>query len=190
VEGDRVRVSGLTAVKALNGELARLIFERNKDQHAFYVEESYVLPWMYDFAQPYGIIFRLSNEPLPEFTVGTLMQDRAYWAELSRQLLEDRRYRRDQLAQRTFAKLRANIGSLYAHRGIISEAEHAFRQALQLCPTSAEASYRLAQMYAGVGRTEEALKVLEAYQKHDPFNATMQEAINQIRQNRQPPTVP
>ena len=39
--------------------LPKQIFEQNKDQYQFFVEESYVLPWMYPYLKPHGLIMRL-----------------------------------------------------------------------------------------------------------------------------------
>ena len=61
----RVSVRGVGGVMAINGILTNWIFDRNKDKHAFYVEESYVIPWMYTYMTPYGIILKINHDPMP-----------------------------------------------------------------------------------------------------------------------------
>ena len=53
-ENGRVSVQGVQGVMMINGILCRMIFEANKQKHAFYVEESYVIPWMYPYLTPTG----------------------------------------------------------------------------------------------------------------------------------------
>ena len=70
-------VHGVGGVMKINGILCRWIFDKNKDKHAFYVEESYVIPWMYPYLEPYGIIMKINHDPLP-----TPVQDPALWKKI------------------------------------------------------------------------------------------------------------
>lgn len=47
IEDGRVSIQGVGGVMAINGILCRMLFDHNKDRHAFFVEESYVIDWMY-----------------------------------------------------------------------------------------------------------------------------------------------
>jgi predicted Zn-dependent protease len=154
-----------------------MIFDRNKDRHTFYLEESYAVPWMYPFLEPYGVIFRLTTEPQAQLRAQSLAHDRAYWDALTRELLADPRFRRDDEAQRHFAKLRTAIGGLYAYRKLPQEAEYAYRQALALCPDSYEAHVRLAQLYGEQNRCAEGRQLLENYLKYDQYNIAIREMI-------------
>src|SRR5262249_39036451 len=51
----KIQVKGQIAVMAVNGLLAKIIFDRNPD-HEFYVEESFPLDWMYPHLVPNGLI--------------------------------------------------------------------------------------------------------------------------------------
>ena len=62
-ENGRVSVQGVQGVMMINGILCRMIFEANKQKHAFYVEESYVIPWMYPYLTPNGLIMKMNSEP-------------------------------------------------------------------------------------------------------------------------------
>jgi tetratricopeptide (TPR) repeat protein/F0F1-type ATP synthase assembly protein I len=182
VEGGRVSVQGVAGVMAINGILTKDIFDRNKDKHAFYVEESYQIPWMYPYLEPYGIILKINKEPLPGITPEMVKRDSDYWNALYEDLKNDPKFHRDDVAQKTFSKLRSAIGGVYAYRRMIKEAEYAFRQAIGLCPDSPEANFRLAQLYVELGRFDESIAVLEAYQKRDEYNVKIRDAINQIKE--------
>ena len=187
----RVSVRGVGGVMAINGILTKWIFDRNKDKHAFYVEESYVIPWMYAYMTPYGIILKINHDPLPapaqvpELWAQIVARDRAYWDKLCADFEARPEFRRDSDAQKTFSKLRSAIGGLYTYHHMTGPAEYAFRQALALCPESPEANFRLAQLYIEQNRVDDALDVLRALQKRDPLNRKIGDAINQLQNMKQ-----
>jgi hypothetical protein len=78
VEGGRVQVSGQVAVMAINGLLARIIFDKNPTKE-FYVEESFPLEWMYPHLTPNGLILKINREPLPALSPEIVERDRKYW---------------------------------------------------------------------------------------------------------------
>jgi Tfp pilus assembly protein PilF len=187
----RVSVRGVGGVMAINGILTNWIFERNKDKHAFYVEESYVIPWMYPYLTPYGIIMQINRDRLPtpqenpqlwEFIV---QRDRAYWDKLCADFSARPEFKRDSDAQKTFSKQRSAIGGLYSYHRMIEQAEYAYKQAMQLCPDSPEANFRLAQLYTELNRIDEAVSVLTALQNLDPLNPKIKQAIQQLQSIRQ-----
>jgi tetratricopeptide (TPR) repeat protein len=184
IEGGKVSVQGVAGVMAINGILTKEIFDHNKDTHAFYVEESYVIPWMYPYLEPYGIILKLNREPLAELTPAMVERDTKYWDALFHDLDADPRFHRDDVAQKTFSKLRSAIGGLYASRRMFPEAEYAFQQAITLCPDSPEANFRLAKLYVDLGRFDDANKVLQLYQKRDPSDLRIRVAASQIQEIR------
>ena len=188
VEGGRVSVQGVQGVMTINGILAQWIFEKNKDKHDFYVEESYVLPWMYPYMRPAGIILKLEKNPLPSpqenpsLWAEIAKKDRAYWDDLAAKFMARPEFRRSDDAKKAFSKLRSAIAGLYGFRGMIAEAEYAFRQSLTLCPESPEASFRLADLFMQQHRYAEASKVMEAYWKLDPYNGNVASFINSIQE--------
>ena len=182
VEGGRVSLQGLASVMAVNGYVMRAIFDHNKEQHAFYIEESYALPWMYPYLEPYGIILKINDHPLPQITPTMVARDRAYWDALFADLHDDPRFNRDDVAQETFSKLRSAIGGLYAFRHMGAEAEYAYQQAIALCPDSPDGNFPLAQLYVGSGRFNDATAVLEEYQKHDRYNRRIRDAIRIVQE--------
>ena len=65
IENGKVSVQGVGGVMTINGILAELIFEENKAKHDFYVEESYVIRWMYPYLTPHGLIMKLNRSRWP-----------------------------------------------------------------------------------------------------------------------------
>ena len=87
-EGGAVQVRGVSGVMRINGILTKWIFDHSRDKHAFYVEESYVIPWMYPYMTPYGIILKINHDTLPppnqdpQLWQRIVDRDTAYWDKL------------------------------------------------------------------------------------------------------------
>lgn len=178
----RVSVQGVQGVMMINGILARMIFEANKHKHDFYVEESYVIPWMYPYLEPHGLIMKINAEPLPDLTPEMLKNDREFWDWETKRLLANKKFRHDVVARKTFSKLRSAIAGLYAARHKYAEAEHAFRQAVDLYPLSPEANFRLADVYMQQRRFKEAAELISEFLKEDPDNDKVADFLTQIKQ--------
>jgi tetratricopeptide (TPR) repeat protein len=182
VEGGRVSVQGIASIMAVNGYVIREIFAHNRDQHTFYIEESYAIAWLYPYLEPYGIILKINRDPLPQLTAAMVARDRAYWDALFEDLHHDPRFDRDDVAEKTFAKLRTVIGGLYAFRHMVSEAEYAYKQAIALCPDGPDGNFHLAQLYVEDGRFDDGVAVLQEYQRHDRYNLRIREVIRVIQE--------
>jgi len=180
------RPRGVVAVMAVNGILTKMIFDHNKDKHEFYVEESYVIPWMYPYFEPHGLILKLAKEPMHKLDPYTVVHDRQFWDKLAKELLADSKFLANKEARRAYAKLRSTIGGVYAYRKLYDDAAYAYRQSIELCPDSPEANFRLAQLLLQTGQSEKAIELLEAYQKFDPLNPKIVLAIQQIRDMQHP----
>ena len=144
IENGRVQVTGALGVMEINGILTKMMFDHERLRHAFYVEESYVIQWMYPYLSPHGLIMKINKDPNP-LTPQIIRNDMEFWDWYMRRLLKDRAFRRDFPAQKSFSKLRAAIAGLYSHTGRLREAEQAFREAVLLYPASPEASFRYIQ---------------------------------------------
>jgi tetratricopeptide (TPR) repeat protein len=186
IENGRVQVTGVQAVMAINGILAKWIFDWNKEQHSFYVEESYVIAWMYPYLRPAGVIMKIEKEQLPspqqdpKLWKDIVAKDKAYWDRLTSDFLAREEFRRNKDAQKSFSKMRSAIAGLYLWRGMLPEAEYAFRQSLQLCPDSPEGCFRLADLFMNQHRFDDAHKLMTDYLKVDPYNKNVASFINQI----------
>ena len=191
LEGGRVQVRGVKGVMNINAILCKWIHDHNKAKHTFYVEESYVIDWMFPYLQPYGIIMKINAEPLPSPNDNPALwsriigQDKAYWDKLVAEFTARPEFWRDNDARKTFSKLRSAIGGVYAYRKLYAEAQYAYRQSLQLCPDSPEANFRTSQLLLEIGQPDAAIAVLEEYHKLDLLNSKIELAINQIRGMKQ-----
>jgi len=135
----------------------------------FYVEESYVLPWMYPYLTPHGLIMKINNKPTP-LTAEMIKNDTDFWNWYCDRLLGDQKFIRDIVARKSFSKLRSALAGLYAARGKPKEAEAAFRQAVDLYDLSPEANFRLADLISRQGRFNEAIELFDVLLAKDPNN--------------------
>jgi tetratricopeptide (TPR) repeat protein len=170
IENGRVQVTGALGVMEINGILTKMMFDHDRLRHAFYVEESYVIKWMYPYLSPHGLIMKINRDKTP-YDRRTAEKDQDFWDWYVRRLLDDPMYRRDFAAQKSFSKLRAAIAGLYSKQGRFREASQAFREACLLYPASPEATFRYAQESLLPFRRWDAITDLMAYtDRVDPNN--------------------
>jgi tetratricopeptide (TPR) repeat protein len=150
--------------------VTRLIWEKNRDAHAFFVEESFPLEWSYGHAEPHGLVYKIHREPLAEIPAESVWRDFEFWDGYSARLLADPIFKKDYDAQRSFSKLRATGGNLYRHRKMDSEAERAYRQALALWQGNGESLSALSEMLWERGDFDRVLALFEAALNEDPNN--------------------
>ena len=211
MEGGRVQVQGVGGVMQINGILCRQIFDHNQyitetktdeatresgsavvpfdpvgpdgklRKRDFYVEESYVIPWMYPYLTPHGLIMKINNEPTA-ITPEMIKNDHEFWNWYTARLVNDSKFTRDVVARKTFSKLRSAIAGLYVARGNAAEAEYAFKQAVELYPLSPEAVFRLADLYMRQKRFDDAKKTVSDFAAQDVHNDSAQGFLNQIDQ--------
>ena len=169
----RVSVNGAYSVMEINGILCQQIFERNRDAHSFYVEESYAIPWMYPYLVPNGLIMKICRDPA-RWSRKTVDDDMDFWDWYSRRLLASPRFGRDFPARKSFNKLRSSIAGAYANRGDLDGAERAFRQAHSLFVYSPETAMRLSrEVLLPRRRFDDALTVFEQLRALDPNNRAL-----------------
>jgi predicted Zn-dependent protease len=196
VENGKVSIQGVGGVMAINGIISRMIFDENKNKHSFYVEESYVIGWMYPHLEPFQVIMKINREPLPKLTPEMVKRDRDFWDEYTAMLQADHRFKGDTDAQKSFSKLRTAIAGLYSWRGsagppygqpeLNTEAEYAFRQALTMCPDSPETNFRFVELLSRQERFDDALDVLGKFRKLDPLNmqiVKVEENVKNLKKN-------
>jgi tetratricopeptide (TPR) repeat protein len=218
----KVQINGQVSVMAINGLLTKVIFDQNPDRE-FYVEESVPIKWMYPYLTPFGIIMRLNRQPPAEFTEDMLSRDHQFWTRYSERLIGnwitydtsiqdivawaervyqrrdftgfkgDRRFVRDDDAQKVFSKLRTAIAGLYSyrlfnmakpaaeHQRVLKETEFALRQAFAFCPYNIEAVAHYVQFLANFHRFDEALLIAGTCLKLDPNNEQVAGIIKTIR---------
>ncbi len=147
----------------------------------FYVEESYVLPWMYPYLTPHGLIMKINNKPTP-LTDEMIKNDTDFWKWYCDRLLNDQRFIRDIVARKSFSKLRSALAGLFAAKGRPREAEAAFRQAVALYDLSPEANFRLADLISRQGRFDEAIALFDDLLAKDPNNEKAREFQKRLEQ--------
>jgi len=129
-----------------HGEVAKWIFENNKENHRFFVEESYPMQWSYDHAIPSGMLYEIARDSINEIPPAAVEADMLFWKNYTSELLADPAYAKDFDAQRSFSKLRVTSGRLYEHRKLMEQAKQAFREAITLWPGNLEAIRFLSQI--------------------------------------------
>lgn len=232
---NRVQVSGQVAVMSINGLLTKVMFDKNPTNE-FFVEESFPLDWMYPHLTPFGIIMKINRQPLPALTEEILQRDHEFWTRYSERLIGnwitydttvkeivdfvqktylrrdfngftgDRKFVRDDQAQKAFSKLRSSIGGIYAWRinpitppppefrprteaevrRLYKEADFTFRQAFAFCPYSPEAVFRYINLLIQppppiAPRLDDALMIAETCLKLDPYNGQVLDLVNRLR---------
>jgi thioredoxin-like negative regulator of GroEL len=219
-DSGKVQISGQVAVMAINGLITKVIFDHNP-KNEFFVEESFPLDWMYPHLTPYGIIMKINRQPLPELTEDIVRKDHEFWTKYSERLIGnwitydttvkdianfvektylrrdftgfkgDRKFIRDDQAQKAFSKLRSSIGGVYNWRitaakpgaeqqRMIKEADFAFRQAFAFCPYSPEAVFRYVNLLLSLQRFDDAIIIATTCQKLDPYNASFIDLVKRI----------
>lgn len=145
-DNGRVQVTGALGVMEINGILTKMMFEHEKNRRDFYIEESYAIPWMYEYLSPHGLIMKINAEKTP-YDAKLAAKDRDFWDWYTRRLLNDKMYRRDFAGQKSFSKLRASLAGLYNRQRKYRESAQAYRESCLLYPASPEATFRYAQDY-------------------------------------------
>ena len=170
IENGRVQVTGALGVMEINGILTKMMHDHDRLRHAFYVEESYVIQWMYPYLSPHGLIMKINAERTP-YDPNTAAKDRDFWDWYTRRLLADPMYRRDFAGQKSFSKLRAAIAGLYQRQHRYREGAQAFREACLLYPASPEATFRYVQeCLLPFRRYDTALELMDYTDSLDPNN--------------------
>jgi len=236
---NRVQVSGQIAVMSINGLLTKVMFDHNPTNE-FFVEESFPLDWMYPHLTPFGVIMKINRQELPEITDEICARDHEFWSRYSERLIGNwitydtsvkqivefiqkvyleknfsgfngnKKFIRDDQAQKAFSKLRSSIAGIYAWRlGLASgsptppqylpkseaerqrmlrEADFAFRQAFAFCPYSPEAVFRYINLLAVTGRLDDAILVAETCRKLDPYNGQIIDLDDRLRAMKKQPS--
>lgn len=143
-DNGRVQVTGALGVMEINGILTKMMFDHEKNRRDFYIEESYAIPWMYEYLSPHGLIMKINSEKTA-YDEKLAAKDRDFWDWYTRRLLNDDMYRRDFAGQKSFSKLRASLAGLYNRQRKYRESAQAYREACLLYPASPEATFRYAQ---------------------------------------------
>jgi tetratricopeptide (TPR) repeat protein len=178
---------GSNDVFDINGIVAQKIFEKNKKDHTFYLEQSVPISWMYPYLLPSGLIFKLNPEPLTDADFaahGGIEKDRKFWDAYSQKLLSDPKFRLDSDAILTFGKLAFWHSDLYRWRHLDKEQEYWLRMALALCPQLQDAVNSLAHLLMDQKRFDEAIAMVQQAELDDPRNESYGPILNMLNEAR------
>ena len=225
----RISIGGEISVMMLNGLLCKVIFDHNPTNE-FFVEESFPLLWMYPYETPFGIIMKINRDPLPQLTQDVFDRDHKFWSDYSTRLCGnwitydttvqqiadfvqrvyihkdyqgftgDRKFLRDEDAQKGFSKLRDSQAGMYAWRcspscppeyreqtpalqdALARETDFAYKQAFAFCPYSTEADFGYVQFLMQYNRIDDALVVAKTGLRLDPYNSQFSGLVHQLEQ--------
>ncbi|MEI9999950.1 MAG: hypothetical protein WDO13_12745 [Verrucomicrobiota bacterium] len=182
--GEPVIRPGSNDVFDVNGIVARKIFEKNKKDHTFYLEQSVPIAWMYPYLLPAGLIFKLNPEPLDKLPEDTVAEDRRFWDAYSQRLLANPRYKIDADAILSFGKLCFWHSDLYHWRRRPKDEEYFLRMTLALCPQLQDAVRSLVGLLLEQERFDDAQAVIDQAIASDPRNDAYEVLATSIRQAR------
>ena len=165
--------------------IAQWIFEKNKDQREFFIEESFPMEWTYPYAVPNGLSYRLNKEPLETLPPEAVAEDFRYWNDYVERLLADKNFHEDFDAKRSFSKLRNSTGNIYRARQMWAEAERAYRQALQLHPNNMESLVALSDILRMQKRWDEMAAIWDRAVEGDPNNRGVGKARERVARLRE-----
>lgn len=169
----------------INGLFARKIFEQNKKDHSFYIEESLPIDWMYDYMVPAGLLMKLNPEPLTKLPPAMVAEDRKFWDGYTARLLADPHFALDFDARQSFSKLRNSFGNMYRMRGMIDEALYVYQQALTISPLNGEVVDNFSQLQLRRGNYDEAEAIVLRALQNDPRNDAYKRMLANIREQRE-----
>lgn len=167
----------------LNTAIAQWIFLNNRDQHRFFVEESFPMPWSYPYAIPHGLCYEINHDPLPTLSPTIVAQDQKFWTDYIDRLKKVNGYKEDELGRHSFAKLRNTTGNIYSSRNMLPEAEFAYKQALELWPGNSETTENLVSVLTREERLQDAADLAAASLPFDPDSKVLQK-IKALTQSR------
>jgi tetratricopeptide (TPR) repeat protein len=225
----KVSVAGQTAVMNINGLITKVMFDHNPKNEFFVEESfplDWMYPYLTPFGiimkinrQPLPDlsedVLRRDHEFWKQFAATRLNGDivkeetpikeitdwieKTYLRHNFNGYTGDRKFVRDEDAQKAFSKLRSSIAGIYAWRlgpyctpeyrpktpaetqRLFREADFAFKQAFAFCPFSPEAVYRYSDLLARFGRVDEAILVSETCLKLDPYNGGVRGLLGNLK---------
>ena len=161
---------GTTDVFEINAIAAERIFQKNKQAHTFYLEQSTPMAWTYPYMIPDGLIFKLSPAKLTEIPPDAIAADYKFWDAYAARLLVDYKFHVDDDARLTYGKLAMNHADLYRWRNLDKEEEYWLKLSIQLCPQLQDSVIRLNEIYLKREQFEAAIALLKQAQLDDPRN--------------------
>jgi tetratricopeptide (TPR) repeat protein len=171
---------GTNDIFEINAIAAQRIFEKNKQGHTFYLEQSVPMEWTYPYMLPDGLIFKLSPAKLAALPAAAIAADHQFWDVYSAKLLADPRFRIDDDATITFGKLAMNHADLYHWRKLPKDEEYFLKLSNRLSPQLQETVMRLNDLYLSQQRYDEALALMKQAELDDPRNEDYADLLDDV----------
>jgi hypothetical protein len=180
----KVQVSGQVAVMAINERLVQMILQKNPDL-SFALEESFPLRSTFADAAPLGAIMELRvRDEQNALTPERASQSVDYWRTTAQQLLADPEASGSEEVRKTYSKMASSQGGLFQDHHLTAQAEEAYRVAIDICPYSPEAVFRLVNLLTEQGRVQDALPVAEAAARIDGGNQQFRTLVAELNRMR------
>ncbi len=165
---NRVQVSGQVAVMAINERLLQNLMQNNPEM-SFALQESFPLRSTYGGAAPLGPIMELGAQDSPSaFTAERAAQSVDYWRAAARQLVADPEASASPETLKSYSKLATGQANLFGDRNYSAEAEQTYRLATVIWPGNVEAVSGLTALLDHSGRSDEARKLAEDFERRYP----------------------
>jgi len=171
---------GTNDIFEINAIAAERIFEKNKQAHTFYLEQSVPMDWTYPYMLPEGLIFKLSPTKLAAIPADVIAADHRFWDAYAAKLLADPKFRLDDDATITFGKLAMNHADLYRWRGLVKDQEYFLKLANRLSPQLQDVVMSLNDIYLAQNRFDEALALMKQAELDDPRNENYADLLDEI----------
>ncbi len=175
---------GTNDVFEINGIVLQTIFEKNKKDHTFYIEQSVPITWTYPYLEPWGLIFKFSNDPMKEIPQAMIDQDHKFWDAYCQKLFSDPHFRFDPHAMLTFAKLAFWHADLYRWRALPKEQEYWLKIAIRLCPQLQDGVHSLVDLYVDQARFDDAIALIQQAQLDDPRNDNYDRVLTWVQESK------
>ena len=173
----QIHVTGAAAVMAVNEKLLEALMQKNPDM-SFAIQESYPLQGTYGDALPLGPLMELNaSNGQNGFTEQRAAQSLDFLRNTTQQVLSDFDATGSEEVLKTYSHEAVSAANLLAAHNFESQAEEAYRLAVQLCPASPESVAGLANLIAANGKEAEARQLINDFVQKYP---DQQKTLDQI----------
>lgn len=174
-------VYGREKLAVANGYVFGKLLLKNPDRTFFY-DEGIPVPWVYEWAQPHGMLLQVFPRPVGGVDAKIAARDREFWDAITKKLLRRHDYPIDFQARQAFSRRRSTIGAWYAWHKDWANAEYALDQAITLSVDNVDAYVKLAMVHAAQGDTAKGEAILQAALDRDSENGTLQRLLVSYQQ--------
>ncbi len=168
VTDGRIQVGGKVAVMAINERLLQTLMDKNPGI-SFAIQESFPLQGTYADALPLGPLMELrARDDQNTFTTDHAAQSIDYLRNTAQQVLSDPEALASESALKSYSHDTVAAANLLGAHNFPTQAEEAYRLAMQLWPANLESVSGLAEVLARTGRENEGRQLLADFAQRYP----------------------